>query len=268
MAAAGRIYFDGVDLSSEDYGVTVTAANVSNAATRDISHTEIPYSPGGISRVIGPQQRQISVTAVQVGDTPADSRAKHDRLMCLLTQPETRQLILDLDDRWPDRYWDVLLTSAPAPDAVRQHRVQRFNLTFSVPGAYGYSTTLTERTVTLASDPTAVNETPGGSAIASPVYEIENLDDYDATPIKIANTSTGDSITWGGSLGTGDILRVDTHRQLVEISTDGGTSWTASMASLDSGHKWPRLRPLTANSLEVSGVSDGAIDISYRDTYL
>ncbi len=268
MAAAGRIYFDGIDLTNDNYGVTVTAATIPRAAPRDISHQEIPYFPGGISRVIGPQQRQISVTAVQVGSTPADFRAKHDRLMWLLTQAETKPLIIDLDGRWPDRYWPVLLTSAPAPDATRQQRVQRFDLTFAVPGAYGYSTTLTERTVTLSADPTSFTETPGGSAEASPVYEIENLDTYDVTEVTIANTTTGDSVTWTGTLTNGDILRVDTKTQLVEISTDGGSSWTASMSSLDSGHEWPRLAALAANTVEVSGVPDGVLDMSYRDTYL
>ena len=266
--SAGRIYFDGVDLSGADYGVTVTSASVSRAAPRDIAHQDIPYFPGGISRVLGPQQRQISVTAVQVGDTPADFRAKHDRLIWLLSQAETKPLIIDLDDRWPDRYWPVLLDSAPAPDAVRQHRVARFTLGFAVPGAYGYSTTLTERTVTLSADPTSFTETPGGSVQASPVYEIENLDTYDVTEVTIANTTTGDSLTWTGTLTNGDILRVDTHTQLVEISTEGGSSWTASMSSLDSGHEWPRLAALAENTVEISGVPDGVLDMSYRNTYL
>ena len=266
--SAGRIYFDGVDLSGADYGVTVTAASVPRAAPRDIAHQDIPYYPGGISRVVGPQQRQISVTAVQVGDTPADFRAKHDRLIWLLSQAETKPLIIDLDDRWPDRYWPVLLTSAPPPDAVRQHRVARFTLGFAVPGAYGYSTTLTERTVALAASPTSFTQTVGGSAQASPVYEVENNAAETVTSVKIDNTTTGKAITWGGQLEQGNIIRIDTDAMLAEFSSDGGTTWSASMANLSTGHEWPRFAARVDNTIEVTGVADGELRLSYRDTYL
>jgi len=108
----------------------------------------------------------------------------------------------------------------------------------------------------------------GGTTTAYPEITITAPAGGLAGPIAITNVTRDETLTYTGSLGNAHKLRVrtDYSNQGVHKSTDGGTTWTDVIGSVDPG-PFPALTAGVENSWSITGIDTATIDFNYRVRY-
>lgn len=107
-----------------------------------------------------------------------------------------------------------------------------------------------------------------GTMTARPTYTIVNTDASTITTLTLTNTTRSQELTWTGSLAQNDQLRIDTERQHIEKSTDGGSTWSNAMSGLTAGDPFPRLAAGQNNAFTIAGFVAGTINITYNARWL
>lgn len=211
--------------------------------------------------------RLITLPCFVQGSSWADTRGKLDAINYLLDKSQLRSIVLD---DIPDRFWMVRRSGAPAVNVYQTGA--SFALEFVAPDPRAYALSEVSRTVSLAAGSNSITQpaigTVGGTAEADVVYILKPTGAGATNPM-IENTTRDEALTWTGTLGANEWLRITagSRVRLVEKSTDSGASWTDSMAAVSG--RFPRLSPQVANALTVSGLSGtGTIEITYRERYL
>jgi hypothetical protein len=140
----------------------------------------------------------------------------------------------------------------------------------------------TNASQSIASSPdtlTIANVTGNVSRIPVEIY-IRNTTggDLTSTAITVANDTTGDTITWKGTLQDDRWLRfgsIDTKGRFaatIEKSDGTGADPEAeAYTSVESGYQsgdWVRLKGGVDNDITITGVSAGTIEYTYRGRYL
>ena len=226
---------------------------------------------GGVG---GPKRRDpinLSFPIRITGASAANTVAKLDTLLVALHVTGARSLRFDgsLSTRF---YMAEFIGSSnyewSGLDSVK------LTLNFWVPKPFWKSTTETSQTAeAISASPQAFDVTDGGTVggnwYAYPIWIIKQTDTTTITSVTLANATTTETIVWTGSLAEDDWLRLDSNPMnfRIEKSTDDGTSWTDAIGGADGGIV-PSLNGGVSNSLSVTGVTAGAVDIYYRAEYL
>lgn len=198
--------------------------------------------------------RTIRLSVIVRGDSVTDIIAKLDNIKKVLATTEDKPLILDIINT---RYWNARLKSFDGE--FKSITVWSGKIDFVCTDPAAYATTETQSQYTIDTDPETVTETAGGTSFASPVFTLTAGADVPSATIVLENTTTAEALTWAGDLETGDKLEIDTAHWIVKLNG------TASMSGVSG--QFPRLQP-GANSIKVTGLSAGTLDIVYRARYL
>lgn len=265
------MHYNAVDLSGSSYGLTVLEESFPLMAQPQVDVQGIAQWFGGMSRAPGFGPLTIPVKCVVTGSSASDLLSKLDALRYLLN-PRNGEKTLRFD--WlSTRYWKAVLANPGALSAVGVTWKQ-FDLVFVAADCRAYSTTdrsspdftvvATPHSMTVESGPTAV----AGTAPCDPVWVIKNTSGGTVTTLTLNNSTTGESVTWTGSLANGNWLKVDIARGVVEKSTDSGANWTNAMGGVTGSFVLPTLSGGVANTVVLTGFSAATVVLTYTARYL
>jgi len=175
-------------------------------------------------------------------------------------------------DTWPTRIWYGRFVGR---SGEKRHGANNmlFTLTFRCEDMFAYATSLTTQTITISSDPqTFMVPATSGTVVAgnvdpTPVWVIKNTSGGDEYGLILANATTGETINISG-LADAYWLKLDFDRQVVELSTDSGSTWAAYMTAVGTNANIPALSHSTQNSITLTGLSAGSVVLTYYARYL
>lgn len=261
---ADSLRFDSYDLSGTSYGLKVLEDSFPLMAAPMIDTRQIAQGFGGVSRHDGYGSLSIPVPALIIGDSVSDLWSKMDAIK-LLMDPNNGEKNLQFDFI-PNRYWKAILSSPlemPGP-GVTWKRVQMEFLA-SDPRAYSTSDRSTPD-FTINSTPDQFTEAVAGTATADPIWIVKA--GASVTSVILENATTGESVTWTGTLSSGHWLKFNTVLGTIEKSTDSGANYTNVATGITGSFVLPKLRGGFTNTINVTGVSAGTLTLTYTARYI
>jgi len=244
--------FDSVDMG--DYGLIVKNADTPSLTldnqSQIIQDLSWPFKPKKPPKYI-----RLNVVVSAVDRETLDEYMDNIKRVTVVDDPYN--LILDSLN---DRYWEAKLSSFQGD--YNGPRVWEGVITFVADDPLAYASTETSSDHTIDADPKTVSEVVGGTGYVLPVFTLtadEDIEGYDGdTEITIENLTSDESLTWTGTLGSGEELEVDAD------------AWTVKKEGVDDMNisgQFPRLAPNQTNQIRITGFS-GSLNITYRARYL
>lgn len=157
-------------------------------------------------------------------------------------------------DSLSDRYYLAKLGSSPMVAISSQTATMTLQMRCADPMAQAVSQTST--TLSGAN----VTYTDAGTTRNQPAIEVTLGATYTGN-IVVTNATTGESLTWTGSVVNGDVLKIDSALYRVYKNN------TLAMTGLVNGSKFPSSIP-GSNNITATGGSPTQIKITYRSRYL
>ena len=237
-----------------DYGLRVNRHTIINyyKELSTIQLTDRAYKVGAVRPF-----KSIELEATIIGTSVADLYSKLDSIKEYLDTGTEEQLILD---SLMTRYWNAELESIDG-EKVSTKKWQG-TLSFICYDPLAYSTIETSSNFNINANPKTITETVGGTGMVNPIYTLTAGETLTTITIKLKNINTNEELQWVGSLATDDELKIDVEHW--EVEKNG----VNAMSGLVLSSQFPRLMPGN-NSITVTGFSTtGAMNITYRDTYL
>jgi len=255
------------DLGGATYGLTVLRhAPVWMAAPQGHGN-DLPGLDGGYSDGLTLRAVEMTVPCIVRASTAAALRTQLDAVLPLIS-PRSGDQWWKFD--WQSdrlrygRVWDVV-QGASMPNLAR------LDLTLRLSDACAYSTTSTSQTLTVSSTPQTLTipatGSVAGSADARPVWVIKNTSGSESSALTLTSSTTSESISLA-ALPNGYWYRLDLPRQIVERSSNSGSTWSTFYSGVGSATQIPRLEAGSSNSLTLSGLSSGSVVVTYRARYL
>lgn len=236
-----------------------------------VDYQAVGFGSGGVAQGAFDDARVITCVCRASATAPmtiATARAAMAGWWRYLRRDTAAALLFGDSDGLDDRYWMARLQGEPSVE--RQGVVVRATLEWLCADPHAYGTT--ERTPAIAdlSADDTVEVTYLGDADAFPVYVITNTGSS-ITGVTLANTASGETLTWSGTLATNEKLRVTAATERCERWN--GSAWVSADVYAATSSKWPRLIPAgnassLVNPIVVGGVSAGDLAITYRDRWL
>jgi len=188
-----------------------------------------------------------------------------DAIMAVMNPANGEKLLtIDAFDGWA---WYAVLNGQVMLQPQGNCAVSgQFN--FLCADGYRVAASSTSQSVTVDSSPETFN-VPAAGVVAGnlatePVWTIINTDSTTVTSVALVNTTRSETLNWGGNLAQNDRLRIDSERQYVELSTNGGVSWGNAMSGLGASAEFPLLTGGSANACSLTGLVAGSLTIAYR----
>jgi predicted phage tail component-like protein len=242
------ITFNGIDLSA--YGLSLLTPDPSaQMAAESYQMAAKSYSPESKST---PKQMHLGVSVI--GTSRASAEAYLDSIKAVLNLRRDGRLVLsNVSTRyWLARY--VGLSGAwPAPSVFEG------TLSFVCNDPCAYAMTGVDVVHAIDADPKEISLSVAGSADAYPVLILTAGEAWNST-LTILNAGVGMSLTWAGSLTSGQRLTIDCRTWYVSLE--------GSAAMTGVGGQFPVLVPGT-NLLSVTGFGSlGSLRIKYNARYM
>lgn len=273
---ANSFSYGGTDMST--LGVFVAAGVAPWAPSPSI---QAAGSPGGGYRLGGQGYRQgrAILPVVMRATSMANLNTYRDSIARTLDVTNgAKKLTID---SITDRYWIALWDSEIAAPNNYPGANTRFDLGFTLEG-HAYGTTAVTGTSALATDPDDFTiSAPAGNAPATTVWYIRNETGSTYTGnIRLDSSTMGEYIEWYGELGDDYWLRIGSEDangryeySLGKSTTNGGTpsalTYTDARSGVTTnGGDWPRLKVAVTNTIQVTGLSAGTVNYSYRPRYI
>lgn len=268
---ATAFHFDGTDMSGSTYGCVLERDAWEILAAPQVYVQSVAQAYGGVGRHGGFGSRNFSLPVVVIGTSRSDLLTKLDSIKTKLNPAQgEKQLKFDT---FGDRYWNAIL-SGPIKQEFLGLVAARLALEFIAPDSRAYSTTTRSspdfsittnpQTMTVESGPTVV----AGTADADCVWIIKNTSGGAVTSLTLNNTTKNEGVTWAGTLGNNEWLRITTSTGLVEKSTDSGANWTNVMGNITGSFVLPTLKAGVANSMTLTGIGTATVTLTYTARYL
>ena len=224
---------------------------------------------GGVAFANGFHARVLSIPAIIIGSSRSDLASKVDAVMALLN-PELGLQYLKFDAE-SDRAWRGSVSGriSRKPKGIVAVEI---TIPWTCVESAAYSTTETSQTITINANPKTfavpAAGSVAGSAYALPTWVVKNTSGGTSGALTLQNTTTGEKVSTTAGIANGTWLRFDAARQILETSTDSGSTWAAAMSNRGSYRNIPRLKPGASNSLTLTGLSSGSVVATYRARYL
>lgn len=227
---------------------------------------------------INQTHRTIKLNVSVVGDTQSHLRSRFDTILSIL-DPARGDKSIQLDD-FPDRRFIGIIRNMSAP-TQKGRWGEFFTIDFEV-NAHAQGLTETNLIVAIATDPDTLATsviTGNVNRIPAEIY-IRNTTGGTLTnqTISIQNVTTSETITVRMTLEDDRWLRVGDldadgvfTASLAKSDSTGADpeaeAYTSVLSSYSSGD-WLRLKGGVSNSIIVTGISTGTLEITYRPKYL
>lgn len=250
---AASFSFNGTDLST--YGLHCGYPLISKA--QEISYAQLYRR----ARKIG-----VTVPPIEIALECDVTAASHSALVTAL---DSIRAVLDTDEECnlaidiiSGRYWKTYFKNIMPIEETAVSWTGMIIFLALDPAAYASSET--DNDYNVDADPDTIVEAAGGNYEIEPVFTLaagENLTDV---TIILENDTTGEALTWDGSMSNTDTLEIDVVNKVVKLEGDAEDG----MAGLDPTSDFPRLEPNTNNSIIVTGFGSlGSLNITYRNRY-
>ena len=260
------------DCASSTYGLTISNADTGMAGSPTLGVKSALSAYGGRGSSRSRSSRTISCTARLVGTSATDVSEKLRALNYLLDTVGGEKSIR-FDDFQPDVFWMVFCSEGQVPAARLGQLVYEFELEFVAPDPRSYSRTEKSLSFTLDSSPKTISVEASGTAVGAnaetdPVWVLTNGTGGPVGSVTLNNTTIGESITVALELADTDKLKIDRPRWIVERQVGGAGAWGSAQSAVNSTGVPPALLPLVENSVTVTGIDDGTLEVTYRERYL
>ena len=268
--------YDGTDMSN--YGLTLLPYDEPWMPKPLLSKSRPPQGAAefhGVNFLEG----IITLECLVKGSSTSDLHTKRDAIVLKLN-PKLGNKRIDLHEI-TDRFWyGRLISSIRAPQ--KGDRNTRFGLTFETVNA-AHSTTLDDDTFAIVSDPDTFDVDSGGAIggteYAHPTWYVRNTTGSMVTGnIVLANTTTGETLTWSGIFEDDRWLRIGREDAagrflytLGKSDSTGADPTAETYSNVMSGYvsgDWPRLKPDVQNAMSITGLSAGTVRWLYRDRFI
>lgn len=269
----------GTDTNSATYGF----AAITNEPHQSMPDPNLDVQPrgstlgGAVTQGVSFKPRFFTWSVVIRGTSPANLAVVMDNLKTLLNPTLGTQLLIA--STWTGLSAAVnrgcfAVLNGPINTNPKGDSALILQLNWVCPRPFMVTATAQGQTdVTINADPMAIFEPTGGSNPvlgthdAQPVITIKNTTGGAISTLTITNSTTGEALTFTGTLQNNEFFRCDTERLHCEFSTDGVTFLNA-MASVSSSQDFIHLQAGVNNTFSIAGLSSGLFTIVYRGLFL
>jgi hypothetical protein len=214
------------------------------------------------------QERTLEVTCSLRAATPAAFYARQDIVLGALDALNGEVLLnlgtMRAQSAALQRGYLAILTGLTTTQTSEQSA--EYEMEWLVPSGTACALSSTTQTgVTIAAtmyEPATAGQTVAGNLRADVVWTFTA--GGSVTAITFANSTTGQTLEWTGSLSAGEKLKLDGVKYHIEKYTGG--AWENAMAGLDDADPFPQLQGGVRNTLTVSGIA-GTLDYTYRPQF-
>jgi len=268
---ANAFTLGGTDMST--LGVVVVRGAMEFLPSMELDIAGIEQLDGGIAGKPFLVPREIEIPVEIEAATRAALGTRLDSIRGVILGNRQKQTLQFDDEVHNDRYWEVLPGAAPIRLTPLGPLAVEGILSFVAPDPIAFDTSEETPSYTINADPKTFNiptsGSVGGNHDTFPVY-VFTINSGAPTQIKIDNTTAGTSLTWAKAIAAGNKVRIKTapNAMTVELSTDGGTTWSVEMTSLQAASSFPFLKAGVVNAMNVEGLMDATLDLTYRQRWL
>lgn len=257
-------YFDSGVLCQGDstYTILTTYMDVGSWKSinryRDQSYS-VPRRDGTKVPNIRIESKTLQAKGMVTGATPTAKRTNFDTVMKVLnsfrTKPNGDAELKNLYF-YDDRYYKCFVESAD-PDERAAARIADVNMRFNIPEPFLWAVNKTRKNQAL-SGTTSFTVTNNGSAPSYPIITVTNSSS-NITSVIIENLTTGQKISYSGTLATATDLVINTEELTVENNGSGDLGNVTNEIGIIL---WPG-----DNEFKVTGVVSGDIDVDWYDKW-
>lgn len=205
------------------------------------------------------ESKILNVSGMVIGTTPTTKRTALDTVLKVLNSFRTKPNG-DIEMKnlyfYDDRYYKCLVESAD-PTERAAARIVDLKLRFKIPEPFLWSVNKTRHNEPL-SGTTSFTVTNAGTAISRPVIAVTN-DSSNITSVIIENLTTGQKVSYSGTLVTGDDLVIDTDALTVK---NDGVDDLGNVTNEIGLVLWPG-----DNEFKITGVVAGDVDVDWFDRW-
>lgn len=260
--------YNGVDMSAAGLDLLLENVELPPAPAARLDIVDIPADAGGVGQAVAYESRTLSLDVSVQKTTVAAAKASVRAWAAIFNVREPSKIVMTAMGM-NDRYWmGRLLDSDVVEQTALGYIKQR--LRFYCPDPVAFNETETTETIADLSVTTSINVDYDGDWWAMPVYEFTAAGSV--STFTLTNSTTGETITWSGSLTAGQKLEIDST--LRRVRKYSGGAWSVVNSGVNATATFPRLKPVAVygtartNAISVSGAAAGSFTVTYRDRWL
>jgi len=259
------------DLSGSDYNLSVFSDDNPIMPELMIGTYDIPNLDSQRLYTAKAQSRTIEIPCVIRGTSEANLRTRLDNMLDLIMLGNTSGY-LKLDT-FNTRIWYGRFVGRSSEKRHGGNNML-FTLSFQCEDMYSYATSLTTQTITISSDPQTFivpatsGTTVAGTADPTPVWVVKNTSGSASSALTLANATTSETINTVSGIANGVWLKFDYPRQIVEASSDSGSTYASVMSAVSTSTNIPKLLHGSSNSVTLTGLSAGSVVLTYYARYI
>ena len=257
-------YFDNGILCQGESTFLILTDNMDIGDWRTVNRSKsqtysVPRREGSRTPNLRIDSKSLNVQGMIIGTTPTTKRTAFDTIMKELNSFRTKP-DGDIEMKnlyfYDDRYYKCFVESAD-PTEKAAARISDIRMRFKIPEPFLWAVNKTRVNAAL-SGTTSFTVTNGGTAVSRPVITVTN-DSSNITSVIIENLTTGQKVSYAGTLVTGNDLVIDTDALTVE---NNGTGDLANVTNEIGIVLWPG-----ANEFKITGVVAGDVDVDWFDRW-
>ena len=220
---------------------------------------EVPRRDGQKTPNARLQSKALTFDAMVIGATPEARRTNMDLLQAALAcyrktpsgDVEQKQIYF-----YDDRYFNALVDQID-PEETAASRISKVRVRFDIGDPFEYAVNKT-RVSQAISGTTTFTMTNAGTAMVFPIISLTNSSSA-ITSLTIENLTTGQKVSYSGTLSTSDILKIDTENLTVENDgvNDLGNVTNEIGVQLAPG----------GNEIRVTGMAAGTAIVDFRNRW-
>ena len=250
------------DLSGVTYDLTVGRVKFPWFAAPRISEIDMPQIDGVYLDCNYLGGATLTITCHIIGTNAADTLANLDAVLGKI-DPRLGAQYIKLD-ALSTRVFHGMLAKEINEEWRGEHALI-FDAVFRLGRAFSQSTSATSQTV---SSPASFN-VPATGAVAGNVdlRPTITVKAHTGGALTITNVTTGEKVSTNTDMAAGTWWKFDSDRKVIEVSTDGGTTWSANQAVLGTYANFPSLTAGVANAFTITGGTGGTVAVDYSARY-
>ena len=257
----GSMTVDSVDLGGSSYGLVLTNPQIEFLPPPRLDIQALAMADGAVTQGSTFAVRRATLGYAVQGSSGANLLSKLRNIAEVLSRTQAGEKTF-VFDYMSDRTWYARIEDAFDPQIIGLGAMGSIAIAINPPFAVAAASTNDNEALSGVTPATVTND----GDIRVPVsWIIKNGAAEASGGVSIENSTTGQTVAWGGILAANEWLRINSADWTVETSTDSGVNWntagtnaSGTIPDVDAG----------ANSLEVVGVAAGTLDWTYTEAYV